>query len=155
MQMALLVGLTVAVVAAAACSGSTAPPCPERTDRFVKYELFMGRGGQQGEVVDDAAWAAFLDDTVTTRFPDGLTVLDAQGQWRDSAGLVQQERSKLLVIVATPCAASTRFRRSTSAGSTRSPCSGSFPTPVFRSPDAGRVAGGQSCATIFTVRVGR
>ena len=102
MRMALLVGLAVAVVAAAACSGSTAPPCPEGTDRFVKYELFMGRGGQQGEVVDDAAWAAFLDDTVTPRFPDGLTVLDAQGQWRDPAGLVQQERSKLLVILAAP-----------------------------------------------------
>ena len=102
MRMALLVGLAVAVVVAAACSGTSAPPCPEGADRFVKYELFMGRGGQQGEVVDDAAWAAFLDDTVTPRFPDGLTVLDAQGQWRDPAGVVQEERSKLLVILAAP-----------------------------------------------------
>ena len=62
----------------------------------------MGRGGQQGEVVDDAAWAAFLDDIVTPRFPDGLTVLDGQGQWRGESGLVQMERSKLLVILAPP-----------------------------------------------------
>ena len=41
-------------------------------------------------------------ETVTPRFPDGLTVLDAQGQWRDSDGLIQQERSKLLVILAPP-----------------------------------------------------
>ena len=40
--------------------------------------------------------------TVTPRFPGGLTVLDAQGQWRDSAGVVQEERSKLLVILAAP-----------------------------------------------------
>ncbi len=35
-------------------------------------------------------------------FPDGLTVLDAQGQWRDSEGLVQKERSKLLVVLTPP-----------------------------------------------------
>ncbi len=62
----------------------------------------MGRSGQSVEVVDDTAWAAFLNDTVTPRFPDALSVLDAQGQWRDSQGLVQKERSKLLVILAPP-----------------------------------------------------
>ena len=34
------------------------------------------------------------------RFPDGLTVLDARGQWRDSQGAIKTERSKLLVILA-------------------------------------------------------
>ena len=37
---------------------------------------------------------------MTPRFPDGLTVFDARGQWRGSDGLVQKERSKLLVILA-------------------------------------------------------
>ena len=64
--------------------------------------MFMGRNSQSGEVVDDAAWAAFLEDTVTPRFPDGLSVLDAQGQWQVSGGVVQKERSKLLVILAPP-----------------------------------------------------
>ena len=62
----------------------------------------MGRSGKYGEIVDDAAWDTFLGDTVTPRFPDGLTVLDARGQWRDSEGLVRKERSKLLVILAPP-----------------------------------------------------
>ena len=101
MRTALLVFL--AVVAAVACSETgTLPPCPEGADQFVKYQLFMGRGGESGEVVDDAAWEAFLRDTVTPRFPDGLTVLDGRGQWRDSEGLVQKERSKVLVILAPP-----------------------------------------------------
>ena len=39
---------------------------------------------------------------MTPRFPDGLTVLDAQGQWRDSEGLVQKERSKLLLVLVPP-----------------------------------------------------
>ena len=53
-------------------------------------------------VVDDEAWDTFLTDTVTPRFPDGLTVLDGRGQWRSSDGLIKKERSKLLVILAQP-----------------------------------------------------
>ena len=102
MRMAMLVCLAVALMMAAACGDADAPACPEGTDPFVEHQLFMGRSSESGEVVDDAAWAAFLGETVTPRFPDGLTVLDAQGQWRDSDGVIQQERSKLLVILAPP-----------------------------------------------------
>ena len=84
MRIAVLVFLALAGMLVAACTVSTAPACPEGTDRWVKYQLFMGRSNQTGEVVDDAAWATFLGDTVTPRFPDGLTVFDARGQWRDS-----------------------------------------------------------------------
>ena len=52
--------------------------------------------------MDDAAWEAFLSDTVTPRFPDGLTVLDARGQWRGSSGAIQSERSKVLLVLAPP-----------------------------------------------------
>lgn len=100
MRIAVLVCLASAVMMVATCAEDDTTVCPEGTDPFVRYELFMGRSGQSGEVVDDEAWAAFLGDTVTSRFPDGLTVLDARGQWRDSKGVVQKERSKLLVILA-------------------------------------------------------
>lgn len=92
--------LVLAAAAAAGCAGDGDVACPEGTDRFVEYQLFMGRSGEDGEVVDDAAWEDFLAEVVTPRFPDGLTVLDARGQWRDSTGLIQKERSKLLVILA-------------------------------------------------------
>ena len=104
MRMAVLVCVALSLMAAA-CADADAPvspTCPDGADPWVKYELFMGRGNQSGEVVDDAAWDAFLGDTVTPRFPDGLTVLDARGQWRDSEGLIDNERSKLLVILAPP-----------------------------------------------------
>ena len=101
MRTAILVCL--AVIAAVACSDTKEPPpCPDGMDRFVKYQLFMGRGVHSGEVVSDEAWEDFLGDTVTPRFPDGLTVLDARGQWRGSDGLLLKERSKLLVILAPP-----------------------------------------------------
>jgi hypothetical protein len=48
--------------------------------------------------VSDADFARFLDEELTPRFPDGLTVLDAAGQWRGASGLVR-EPSKLVMIV--------------------------------------------------------
>ena len=102
MRLAMLVCLGLAVVTMVACAETDRPACAEGSEQFVRYELFMGRSNQSGEVVDEAAWAKFLKETVTPRFPDGLTVLDALGQWRDSEGQVQKERSKLLVILAPP-----------------------------------------------------
>lgn len=100
-RIATLACLSIALLAAA-CADTDAPACPEGTDPFVEYRLFMGRSNDTGEVVDDAAWAAFLEDTVTPRFPDGLTVLDARGQWRGSDGVILKERSKALIILAPP-----------------------------------------------------
>ena len=53
-------------------------------------------------MVSDAAWRAFLANEVTPRFPDGLTVLDAAGQWRAGSDAIVRERSKLLLILAQP-----------------------------------------------------
>lgn len=84
------------------CARSNESSCPDGTDHFLRYELFMGRSGPGGEVVDDSAWEGYLRESVTPRFPDGLTALDARGQWRDGDGVVQRERSKVLVILAPP-----------------------------------------------------
>ena len=102
MRTAMFVSLAIIVMTVAACADVDTPVCSDGSDRFVRYELFMGRSSDSVEVVDGAAWEAFLEDTVTPRFPDGLTVLDARGQWRGSEGLVQKERSKILVILVSP-----------------------------------------------------
>ena len=62
-------------------------------------ELIFGRSLAAGGFVSDADWAKFIDTEVTPRFPDGLSVLDAQGQWRGPDGAVVREPSKLLLIV--------------------------------------------------------
>ena len=98
----LLALLILAGFVLAACSETTNAACPEDSDPFVKYELFMGRSTTDGDVVDDEDWDSFLADSVTPRFPDGLTVLDAQGQWRNSEGRILKERSIILVILAPP-----------------------------------------------------
>ena len=98
---------TVAMLAMLACAIAPAlradtPPCPAGTALFAEYRLFLGRSQGTVEVVTDAAWRTFLAEEITRRFPDGLTVLDAAGQWRDASGTIVRERSKLVVILAEP-----------------------------------------------------
>ena len=97
----------VAMLATLACAmapGSRAesPPCPAGTDAFTEYRLFFGRSQGGVEVVEDTAWRGFLAEEITPRFPDGLTVLDAAGQWRNASGDIVRERSKLVLILAAP-----------------------------------------------------
>lgn len=94
--------LALAALALLACGDDGEEPCPEGSDRYAEYQLFFGRSTADGSEVSDEQWAAFLADTVTPRFPAGLTVLDAAGQWRDDSGTIQRERSKVLWILAAP-----------------------------------------------------
>ena len=61
--------------------------------------LYFGRNRGSVEVVSDSAWALFLREVVTPRFPDGLTVWGASGQWQGAGGEVARERSFVLEIV--------------------------------------------------------
>lgn len=42
---------------------------------------------------------SFIDRTVTPAFPDGLTVQEGRGQWRDSNGVIERERSYELILL--------------------------------------------------------
>ena len=99
---ALCAALTLLVSAAGPVSRADVPPCPAGTDRFTEFRLFFGRSQGAVEVVTEEAWRAFLAEEITPRFPDGLTVLDAAGQWRDGTGAIVRERTKLVVILAEP-----------------------------------------------------
>ena len=103
MKRAILLLFIAATLAALACSGSeTAITCDDG-DAWIEYQLFMGRNSGEAEVVTDEAWREFLAEEVTPRFPDGLTVLDANGQWRgDDDDEILRERSKVLLILAPP-----------------------------------------------------
>ena len=85
-----------------------APPCPAGAERYAEYRLFFGRNREGVEVVSDAGWRAFLAEEITPRFPDGLTVIDAAGQWRAPSGTLERERTKILLVLARPGAESMR-----------------------------------------------
>ena len=94
--------LVILVHLAAPGLRADAPPCPTGTERYAEYRLFFGRSRSGVEVVSDADWRAFLAEEVTPRFPDGLTVVDAAGQWRGPSGTVERERAKMLLVLAAP-----------------------------------------------------
>ncbi|NKC31936.1 DUF3574 domain-containing protein [Falsiroseomonas selenitidurans] len=91
--------ILLAALLAAGCAAGPPDSCPAGLTPGVRAEAFFGRSAAGVQVVDDAGWAAFLDQVVTPAFPDGLTVLDAAGQWRGSTGQVAREAAKLLVVV--------------------------------------------------------
>jgi hypothetical protein len=81
-------------------------PCPSGLKPLTVAELFFGRniGGRTG--VSDAEFNRFVANEITSRFPDGLTVLDAQGQWRDPARMtLAREASKMVIIAFTDSSA--------------------------------------------------
>ena len=66
---------------------------------MISAEMFFGRS-VGSRVVSQSQFAAFLATEITPRFPDGLTVIDARGQWRnDQRGVIIREPSKLVKIV--------------------------------------------------------
>lgn len=64
----------------------------------IRTTLYFGLARPNGSV-SELEWQVFLRDEVTKRFPDGLTVWEAAGQWRTPAGTIDNERSKVLLLV--------------------------------------------------------
>jgi len=63
-------------------------------------ELIFGRDIGNRVGVSESDWARFVAREMTPRFPDGLTVTDAIGQWRDrNNGRIVREPSKHVEIV--------------------------------------------------------
>jgi hypothetical protein len=71
-------------------------------ERMLVAELFFGRDNAGREAVSDAEWADFLAGTVTPYFPDGLTVFDGYGQWRnpDNGVIGRSPHVKIVLIAA-------------------------------------------------------
>src|ERR1041384_5882132 len=65
---------------------------------YTRTTIYFGLTRPMGSI-SEAEWQNFLRDEVTPRFPDGLTVLEADGQYRRSDGSIQRERSKVLAIL--------------------------------------------------------
>ncbi|HWV57027.1 MAG TPA: DUF3574 domain-containing protein [Longimicrobiales bacterium] len=70
---------------------------PQSAEEWVGDRFYFGRDMGGGEVSEEA-WRQFLEEVVTPRFPDGLTVWSADGQWRNSEGVIIRERTFILEI---------------------------------------------------------
>lgn len=68
-------------------------PCRTGAQRLSRVELFFGVPASATR-----GWRRFLANTVTRRFPAGLTVIEAKGQWRGAHGL-DHEASRVVTII--------------------------------------------------------
>ncbi|MBV9553775.1 MAG: DUF3574 domain-containing protein [Alphaproteobacteria bacterium] len=69
--------------------------------RMLVAELFFGRAIRGRGDLTDGEWAQFAADAVTPNFPDGFTVFDGEGQWRDpTTGRIGREATKILLVAA-------------------------------------------------------
>jgi len=64
----------------------------------IRTTLYFGLSRPKGSV-SELEWQIFMRDEVTRRFPDGLTVWQAEGQWQTAAGSIDREQSKVLLVV--------------------------------------------------------
>lgn len=92
------------LAALAACAGLSPPPCPAGQRAAVQEMLFFGTDTPYGRVTPED-WTRFLGETVTPRFPEGLTAWPASGQWRSASGALIHEPSYVLSLVHPPSAA--------------------------------------------------
>lgn len=89
-----------------ATTGQGAAACRAPLKAMTQVDLYFGRNIPSGGEVSDAQWRQFLDEVVTPRFPDGLSVLDVYGQWKSTrTGAIARERSKRLSIIVPDAAA--------------------------------------------------
>jgi hypothetical protein len=87
-------------VAAGAAAQTPVPVCQGTQQRRDVAELLFGRDIGDRLGVSEPAWRRFVAREITPRFPDGLTVTDALGQWRDpDGGRIVREPSKRVEIV--------------------------------------------------------
>jgi len=81
-----------------ACASAPAADCKASERSAVHDTLYFGTGKPDG-VVTPAEWATFLETEVTPRFPRGLTVSEASGQWRGVDGATVRESTHVLQLV--------------------------------------------------------
>jgi len=67
--------------------------------------LYFGVPTAQGDGGHDT-WGAFVDEVITPRFPDGMTMWPASGQWKPAHGATVRESSMVLNVVHWPDAKS-------------------------------------------------
>ena len=97
----LAVAATALAVTSCRPAGATtsAGLCALGDTALVRDVVYFGRNTPGGAELSDSAWQQYVDQVLTPRFPAGLTIWDAAGQWRGADGKVERERSKVLTLL--------------------------------------------------------
>jgi len=91
-------GLILILGLAAGCTSAPKPQgCPAGQTPLRTAQLFLG--AKAPAKPDDRALRRFVDQEVTPRFPDGVTVVEGGGQWKGSENRMIREAAKVVLVV--------------------------------------------------------
>ena len=93
-----LVAGTGVVARGGAAQNAAVQSCGNASAPQLRTTLYFGLARPKGSV-SELEWQMFLRDEVTSRFPQGLTVWEAEGQWKSADGAIGHERTKVLLLV--------------------------------------------------------
>jgi hypothetical protein len=94
------IAVTVVALLATGCiSLDRAPPCGPGEQVADSESIYFGTGKPAGGIVSPDEWTSFLSESVTPRFPAGLTVWPSTGQWRGADGRIVREDSYVLNLL--------------------------------------------------------
>jgi len=61
--------------------------------------FYFGMNKPAGGAVSDREFNQFLQQEISSRFPKGLTLFEAKGQWQGANGTIERENSRVVEIV--------------------------------------------------------
>ena len=80
------------------CATLWAPVCASGERVSIAEVVYFGTN-KPGGVVSSEEWSTFLREVVTPKFPDGLSVWQASGQWQGGDGTLIKESTFVLSLV--------------------------------------------------------
>jgi hypothetical protein len=95
-------GALLAALLLAGCAATPKKPaCPAGQELLPTAQLFLGQKAP-GVAARPADLRRFVDEEITPRFPDGVTVLDGGVQWQGAEDRLMREAAKVVLIVLPP-----------------------------------------------------
>jgi hypothetical protein len=71
----------------------------ETQQLLTKNELYFGLSKPAGLKISEIEWQQFVNTVITPRFQEGLTIIDANGQYLNKAGTITKEKTKLVILI--------------------------------------------------------
>lgn len=79
------------------CTSTSAPRALFSSD--VVERLYFGRSIRDGDTVTELSWAAFMQQSIIPRFPNGFTVWQAEGRWQGADKVPVREQTFIVEII--------------------------------------------------------
>ena len=86
---------------------AAAPPA----EPWVRTALVFGLTDRNGHPVSIRSWQHFADATLTPAFPDGFTLVKAEGRWSDRSHATHKEATEIFTVLYPASDTATMDRR--------------------------------------------